>query len=106
MQKKLPIPKTGCLPSARIFAECNTSGTRQTNSLPSVGPKTIGKNKTLGKKALCRVSKKLHSAKRFFAECQKNTLGKLLFFFSFEPQTFSDLHIQHVVLYAQVWCIF
>jgi hypothetical protein len=47
-------------------------------SLSSVGKKHSAKSSlpsviflTLGKEALCRVSKKKHSAKKLFAECQK-----------------------------------
>jgi hypothetical protein len=47
-------------------------------SLPSVGEKTLGKELfaeccicDTRQRALCRVSKKRHSAKKLFAECQK-----------------------------------
>jgi len=51
-------------------------------SLPSIKKKHSAKSffaecqkKTLGKEPLCRVLKK-HSAKSLFAECKKKTLGK------------------------------
>ena len=61
--------ETGSLPSAKCFAECQKSGTRQRPSLPSValGKEFFAECRTLGKKG--------HSAKDFFAECQ--TLGKI-----------------------------
>ena len=54
----LPLLETETLPSAKFFAECQISDTRQRPSLPSAA---------LGKHG--------HSAKDFFAECQ--TLGKI-----------------------------
>ena len=63
-----PLLETETLPSAKFFAECQKSGTRQRPSLPSAA---------LGKEffAECQaLGKKVHSAKDFFAECQ--TLGK------------------------------
>ena len=72
-----------------MFAECIPSGTRRLSSLPSAVLKTLGKTKTLGKiGGLPSVKKTLgkegslpsvknkHSAKRGFAECQLETLGK------------------------------
>ena len=51
------------LPSAKFFAECQKSGTRQRIAL---GKKFFAECPTLGKR--------MHSAKDFFAKCQ--TLGK------------------------------
>ena len=67
------------MPSALLFAECQTTGTRQTNSLPSAEPQALGKysahgtfhfcrvpalgkSPTLGIKYLCRVLQGRHSA--------------------------------------------
>ena len=80
------------MPSANSFAECHISDTRQRHPLLSASPQTLGKESTLGKDG--------------FAECLFLALDKLLIFFSFEPQIFFDLHIQHVVPHSQVWCIF
>ena len=79
MQKKLPIPEIGCLQSARIFAECNTSGTRQTNSLPSAAKKTLEKIIALGKQLICRVPNIKHSAKRRKTLGKNKTLDKYFF---------------------------
>jgi hypothetical protein len=59
----------------RALCRVSKKDTRQRNSLPSV------KNKTLGKELLHRVFFlprvfSWHSAKSFFAECPKKTLGK------------------------------
>ena len=64
------LPEIPCLPSAWVFAECYTSGTRQTNSLPSAAKKTLEKIIALGKQLICGVPKVKHSAKR------RKTLGK------------------------------
>jgi hypothetical protein len=45
--KSLPLPETGSLPSAKWFAECNFSGTRQRSSLPSAKKITLGKAASL-----------------------------------------------------------
>jgi hypothetical protein len=49
------LPEFGSLPSAKYFAECFFSGTRQKNSLSSATQKTLGKRK--------------HSVKKLFDEC-------------------------------------
>jgi hypothetical protein len=49
------LPEFGSLSSAKFFAECFLSNTRQINSLTSATQKTLGKRK--------------HSAKKLFAEC-------------------------------------
>jgi hypothetical protein len=99
------LPETSSLPSAKWFTKCNHTGTRQTTPLPSAAQKTLGKIIALGKfaclvffffalgkQALCQV---------FFGTRQRNN------FFSFPNlQTFSTLHIQHVVLHVKIWYIF
>ena len=50
--------------SARIFAKCRISSTRQSYYLPSA------KKHTLGGLSLCRVPARWHSATTHFAECQ------------------------------------
>jgi len=76
------LPESVGKPSARGFAECNPSGTRQTSFLPSATKKTLGKIIALGKQdkntrqssTLGKLEKK-HSAKlgtrqrNMFAEC-------------------------------------
>src|SRR6185312_8183139 len=52
------------MPSARIFAECIISSTRQSYYLPSA------KKHALGGLSLCRVPAIWHSAKTHFTECQ------------------------------------
>ena len=59
------------MPSARDFAECIISSTRQSLHLPSASQKALGKNLTLGKINVCRVPLIWHSAKSIFAECLK-----------------------------------
>jgi hypothetical protein len=49
------LPEFGSLSSAKFFAECFLSNTRQINSLTSATQKILGKRK--------------HSAKKLFAEC-------------------------------------
>ena len=65
-REKVALPETETLPSAKFFAECQKSGTRQ---LPSaaLGKDFFAECRALGKHG--------HSAKDFFAECQ--TLGKI-----------------------------
>ena len=58
------LPETADLPSAKIFAECIISGTRQTSSLPSAAKNTLGKIMALGKQTLYRVPKKTLSKLR------------------------------------------
>ena len=57
------------MPSVRGFAECKNTDTRQTGYLPSGRRNTLGKPKTLGERAVCRVSTREHSANHAFAEC-------------------------------------
>jgi len=73
------LPETAYMPSARFFAESQTTGTRQTSYLPSADTQTLGKDyahgtfhfcrvpalgksPTLGIKYLCRVPQGRHSA--------------------------------------------
>jgi len=63
------LPETGSLPSARWFAKCNFSGTRQRSSLPSAKKKHSA-NKLFAECFLW------HSAKKVFAECFTLALGK------------------------------
>ena len=65
----LSLPETTRIPSARYFAECIISSTRQSLHLPSASQKALGKNLTLGKINVCRVPLIRHSAKSIFAEC-------------------------------------
>jgi len=65
------LPETGCLPSARIFAECILSGTRQRSLLSSAVKKTLSKIIALGKKGKKTLGKVWHSANQ-----KKKTLGK------------------------------
>ena len=64
------LSKTVELPSARGFAECILSDTRQTFNLPSVFNETLGKHIALGKSQFYRVPNIKHSAK------YNKTLGK------------------------------
>jgi len=64
------LPETGHTPSVRGFAECKNTGTRQTIYLPSA------RRNALGKRAVCRVSTREHSANHAFAECLLGALGK------------------------------
>jgi len=57
------------MPSVRGFAECKNTGTRQIAYLPNGRRNALGKTKTLGKRAVCRVSTWEHSANHAFAEC-------------------------------------
>ena len=63
------LQETGSLPSVFIFAECISSDTRQTSSLPSAAKKTLGKIIALGKQTLCRVLKKNTRQRSKFVEC-------------------------------------
>ena len=47
--------ETAYMPSARCFAECQTTGTRQTTSLPSAEPQALGKASAHGTFLFCRV---------------------------------------------------
>jgi len=58
------------MPSARIFAECRISSTRQSYYLPSAKKHALGEQLALGGLSLCRVPARWHSAKTHFAECQ------------------------------------
>ena len=58
------------MPSARIFAECRISSTRQSYYLPSAKKHALGEQLALGGLSLCRVPARCHSAKTHFAECQ------------------------------------
>jgi hypothetical protein len=78
LKRRGALPETAPLPSARLFAECILSGTRQRASLLSARKKTLGEEWALGKGPFCRVPKFNHSAKSFFAECLENPLGKPL----------------------------
>ena len=60
-EKKEALPETVDLPSAKMFAECILSGTRQTSSLLSDAKNTLSKIMALDKQTLCRVLQK-HSA--------------------------------------------
>ena len=54
--------------------------------------------------SLCRVSNIWHSAKRVFAECPMQTLGKAYFyFFYFGHQTFSGMFLHYVDLHVPFW---
>ena len=64
------LPKTGYLPSVLVFAECISSGTRQTSHLPSAAKKTLGKINALDKRC------KKHSALFDTRQTRKKTLGK------------------------------
>lgn len=100
------LPETSSLPSAKWFTKCNHTGTRQTTPLPSAAQKTLGKIIALGKFACLLFFFFLHSANKLFAKCFL-ALGKEIIFFSFPNlQTFSTLHIQHVVLHVKIWYIF
>jgi hypothetical protein len=51
----LALPETVHMPSARRSAECQTTGTRQTTSLPSVEPPALGEVWAHGTFLFCRV---------------------------------------------------
>jgi hypothetical protein len=70
------LPETLSLPSAKLFAEYNISGTWQTSSLPSA-------KKYSANKQICRVQKK-NTQQRFcqvflFAECFFCALPEYIF---------------------------
>ena len=53
------------MPSVSVFAECQTTGTRQRCGLPSARPRTLGRNLAHGMPGRCRVQavgKSRHSA--------------------------------------------
>jgi len=58
------------MPSAKFFAECRISSTRQRYYLPSAKKHALGEQLALGGLSLCRVPAIWHSAKTHFAECQ------------------------------------
>ena len=64
------LPENPHMPSARIFAECIISSTRQSYYLPSAKKHALGEQMALGGLSLCRVPVIWHSAKTHFAECQ------------------------------------
>ena len=64
------LPENPHMPSARIFAECRISSTRQSYYLPSAKKYALGEQLALGGLSLCRVPARWHSAKTHFAECQ------------------------------------
>ena len=111
----ISLPETVSLLSARGFAECNPSGTRQTPFFADCYAKNTRQNncarqtrgyaeckKTLGKEGGLP-SVFLHSINNIFAECFFGTRQRNKFFFSSNLETFSTLHIQHVVLHAKIW---
>ena len=64
------LPENPHMTSARIFAECRISSTRQSYYLPSAKKHALGEQLVLGVLSLCRVPARWHSAKTHFAECQ------------------------------------
>ena len=65
----VPLPENRCMTSARVFAECRISSTRQRYYLPSAYQNALGERLTLGGTNLCRVPAIWHSASPLFAEC-------------------------------------
>ena len=65
---KLTLRETGDLPSARVFAECILSGTRQRPCLPSAR-KIHSANKNTRQNTSLPSVFFWHSAKMYFAEC-------------------------------------
>ena len=65
----LSLPENPRMPSARFFAECRISSTRQRNYLSSAHQKALGEQLALSGINLCRVPASWHSAKPLFAEC-------------------------------------
>src|SRR6185312_12599952 len=68
--RRFALPENPHMPSARIFAECIISSTRQSYYLPSAKKHALGEQMALGGLSLCRVPVIWHSAKTHFAECQ------------------------------------
>jgi len=116
------LPETHSLPSAKIFAECNISGTRQTKSLPSAA---LGKTKHSAKNILPSAGHSTKSRQQQTAThgcylCRVpicRTLGKdgicrvqlkdtrQNVFFSICHQTFSVVILDYLELHMQVWPI-
>ena len=65
------LPENRRMPSARVFAECRISSTRQRYYLPRAYQKALGEQLALSGINLCRVPASWHSAKPIFAECLK-----------------------------------
>ena len=72
------LPESQALPSAKNFTEYFISGTRQRMSLPSIQTRTLDKDTTLGKAALCRVLRVDTRQRRHLCRVlsQRLTLGK------------------------------
>ena len=64
------LPENPRMPSARFFAECRITSTRQSYYLPSAKQHALGEQLALGGISLCRVPASWHSAKTHFAECR------------------------------------
>ena len=89
------------MPSARIFAECRISSTRQSYYLPSAKKYALGEQLALGGLSLCRVPVIWHSAKTHFAECQSvNTRQRA----SLHRQTTADDRPQQTPPQTTVTC--
>ena len=54
-ERDVSLPEMAYMPSAGFFAECQTTGTRQTSYLPSADSQTLGKDYAHGTFRFCRV---------------------------------------------------